>query len=112
MGINEMKHKKRILDYLGIGHTCNCPFSPDWEKDDFARGCDQRDFYNGKHSVAGTYGHPIFLCNWCYEDHGLEVDKWSQGRRDFVNKVQTEDPKFWEASTRHAQEIMKSEGSL
>lgn len=78
-------HKKNrfILDFIGrllFRKTCNCI----WE--DKYGECRQRDFLNGNNSRAGIWGEDVFICERCYKNDKKEIDNWSEGRREAVEK--------------------------
>lgn len=110
MSRKHQEHKQRfLLDFIGqiLGkRQCQCIWHISTKKEPDGIGCSQSDFYNGKNKVAGTYGEWTFICNRCYLGDKKEIDSWSKGRRSFVANVQQNDPAFWEASTKHAGEIM------
>lgn len=100
-------HKSRFIDKV-LGFIlrsrswynkepyCSCIY--DFED---SGSCRQLNFMNGNFTVAGPYGESVFICRYCYVNDKEEIDRWSKGRRDFIDRVQVEDPELWAISTRN-----------
>jgi len=77
------KHNRFLLDFVGkiLGkEKCNCIWGGKFGE------CGQRDFFNGHNTVAGVWGEDVFICERCYLDDKKEIDNWSEGRRNAVEK--------------------------